>query len=228
MGIGWLTMKKQINKAITRFDALIFDFDGVLVESTDIKTRAFGALYEDYGQEIVDQVIAYHKINTGISRFRKFQYFQEKILGIPYQEVDGTLLSNEFSKIVVDAVVESSYVVGAKKFLEVHKDLIPMFVASGTPDNELHEIVERRDMLKYFVSVFGTPSTKGEIIKKVLQEHAFIPPRVLMIGDALADLDGARESGVGFIGRISGDDNPFPLGVDVISDLNALANYVWR
>jgi beta-phosphoglucomutase-like phosphatase (HAD superfamily) len=77
MGIGWLVMQKQINKMIARFDALIFDFDGVLVESTDIKTRAFGTLYENYGQEVVDQVIAHHKINTGISRFKKFQYFQE-------------------------------------------------------------------------------------------------------------------------------------------------------
>lgn len=228
MGIGWLVMQKQINKMIARFDALVFDFDGVLVESTDIKTRAFGTLYENYGQEVVDQVIAHHKINTGISRFKKFQYFQEKILGVPYEEVDGTLLSNRFSKIVVDAVVESSYVIGAKKFLEAHKDVIPMFVASGTPDNELHEIIERRDMMKYFVSVFGAPSTKGEIIKKLLQEHEFIPMRVLMIGDALADLEGARESGVGFIGRMSGDDSLFPLGVEVIPDLNALANYVWR
>lgn len=228
MGIGWLMMRKQINKAIAQFDALIFDFDGVLVESTDIKTRAFGALYEGYGRKVIDQVISYHKKNAGISRFKKFQYFQEKILGIHYEEVDGNHLSSRFSKIVVDAVVESPYVVGAKKFLENHNNVIPMFVASGTPENELHEIIERRNMLKYFVSVFGTPSTKGEIIKKLLQEYSFAPMRVLMVGDALADLEGARESGVCFIGRISGQDNPFPSEVDVIPDLTALAKYVWR
>jgi HAD superfamily hydrolase (TIGR01549 family) len=221
-------MQIQEIETLTRFDALVFDFDGVLVESTDIKTMAFAALYEQHGQEIVEQVTSYHAKHAGISRFKKFKYFQENFLGVSYTEAEGNFLSNQFSKLVVDAVVDSSYVTGAKEFLEAHKNTIPMFIASGTPNDELHEIVKRRDMLKYFVSVFGAPSTKGEIIKKLLQEHAFIPMRVLMVGDALSDFDGARESGVGFIGRISGDDNPFPPGVNVIPDLNALANYVWR
>ena len=30
-------------------EAVIFDFDGVIVESADIKTRAFIALYEEHG-----------------------------------------------------------------------------------------------------------------------------------------------------------------------------------
>jgi phosphoglycolate phosphatase-like HAD superfamily hydrolase len=221
-------MQIQEIETLTRFDALVFDFDGVLVESTDIKTMAFATLYKHHGQAIVEQVTSYHAKHAGISRFKKFKYFQENLLGLPYSEKEGNFLSNQFSKLVVDAVVDSSYVAGAKEFLETHINTIPMFIASGTPNDELHEIVKRRDMLKYFVSVFGTPSTKGEIIKKLLQDHAFAPMRVLMVGDALADLDGARESGVGFIGRISGDDNPFPPGVDVIPDLNALANYVWR
>lgn len=212
----------------TRFDALVFDFDGVLVESTDIKTMAFAALYEHHGQAIVEQVTSYHAKHAGISRFKKFKYFQENLLGLPYTEKKGNFLSNQFSKLVVNAVVDSSFVIGAKEFLEAHMNTIPMFIASGTPNDELHEIVKRRNMLKYFVSIFGSPSTKGEIIKRIVKRHSFDPSRVLMIGDALADLQGARESGAGFIGRISGEDNPFPPEVDVIPDLNALANYVWR
>ena len=69
---------------------------------------------------------------------------------------------------------------------------------------------------------------KNHDIKKLLKEYSFAPMRVLMVGDALADLEGARESGVCFIGRISGEDNPFPSEVDVIPDLTALAKYVWR
>ena len=50
-------------------EAIIFDFDGVLVESVDVKTRAFASLYEKYGQKVVAQVEDYHLNNGGIARF---------------------------------------------------------------------------------------------------------------------------------------------------------------
>ena len=42
-----------------RFDAIVFDFDGTLVKSSEVKTWAFGKLYEEYGEDIVRQVISY-------------------------------------------------------------------------------------------------------------------------------------------------------------------------
>ena len=49
--------------------AIIFDFDGVLVESVDVKTRAFCDMYSKYGEEIVEKVKEYHLSHGGISRF---------------------------------------------------------------------------------------------------------------------------------------------------------------
>lgn len=34
-----------------KFDAIVFDFDGVLVESVDVKTQAFATLYSEYGRK---------------------------------------------------------------------------------------------------------------------------------------------------------------------------------
>jgi len=44
--------------------AIIFDFDGVLVESVDIKTKAFAGLFEHEGDSIVRRVVAYHIKNA--------------------------------------------------------------------------------------------------------------------------------------------------------------------
>ena len=206
----------------SRFDALIFDFDGVLVESTDVKTKAFATLYAGYGPEIERRVVSYHEEHAGISRFRKFQYFQEVLLGLTYSDADGESLSARFSQLVVDAVVDAPFVAGARELLDAQKGQVQMFVASGTPDGELHEIVQRRGMMGYFVSVHGTPSTKGQIINKLLESYAWDRSKVLMVGDALADLDGAHQAGVCFLGRLSGDQNPFPADIDVIPDLRAL------
>ena len=42
-----------------RFDAIVFDFDGTLIASNEIKTWAFGELYKEYGDNIVQQIITY-------------------------------------------------------------------------------------------------------------------------------------------------------------------------
>lgn len=206
-----------------RFDAIVFDFDGVLVESADVKTRAFGALYVEHGPEIERQVVEYHLQHAGISRYRKFQHYQEQLLGIPYTDADGERLSAQFSRQVVDAIVAAPYVAGALEFLQKHTGSLPMFVASGTPDGELHEIVERRGMSTYFVSVNGTPETKAEILKRLIQTHHLAPARVLMVGDAMADLEGATQAGTAFLGREIAGHPVFPAGIELIPDLTHLA-----
>ncbi len=42
--------------SIENWQAIIFDFDGVIVESGDIKTQAFAELYRSYGEHVVTEV----------------------------------------------------------------------------------------------------------------------------------------------------------------------------
>jgi len=51
---------------VTDWQAIIFDFDGVLVESGDLKTRAFADLYQSYGETVVSKVVRYHSLNGGL------------------------------------------------------------------------------------------------------------------------------------------------------------------
>ncbi len=204
-----------------KYDAIVFDFDGVLVESVDVKTKAFAALYAGYGDSIVEKVTEYHLQHGGVSRFEKFRYYHEVLLGKTLTKDEEIQLGNRFSQYVEDAVVESAYVAGVYKFLENYHQLIPLFVASGTPDAELKRIVSRRKMTDYFVSVHGSPAQKGDIIQNILKDHGFKPDRVLMIGDAIADYEGAIVAGVKFIGRVMQYPKTYPFEADtlVLSDL---------
>ena len=65
------------------FKAVIFDFDGVLVESVDVKTNAFKKLFEKEPEEVVEKIIEYHLKNGGISRFEKFRYYYRHFLKRP-------------------------------------------------------------------------------------------------------------------------------------------------
>jgi phosphoglycolate phosphatase-like HAD superfamily hydrolase len=204
-----------------KYDAIVFDFDGVLVESVDVKTQAFGALYADYGEHIVEQVRAYHIQHGGVSRFEKFRYYHEVLLGKNLTDEEEMRLGDRFSEYVEDAVVKADYVAGAYELLENNYQSTPLFVASATPDRELKRIVARRNMSHYFVSVHGAPISKGAIIKDVLSKYRFDPDRVLMVGDAISDRQGAIAAGVKFVGRVMQypETYPFPLGTTVLPDL---------
>lgn len=199
-----------------KYDAIIFDFDGVLAESVDVKTRAFEALYAEYGDRIVEQVRDYHLQHGGISRFEKFRYYHEVLLGKTLTKDEENQLGDRFSQYVEDAVVESVYVAGAYNFLENYYQSIPLFVASGTPDVELKRIVSRRNMAHYFISVHGSPVKKGDIIQDILTKHSFNPDHVLMIGDAIADYEGAIAAGVKFMGRVMKYPETYPFSVETL------------
>ncbi len=209
--------------------AVIFDFDGVLVESVDIKTRAFAALYQDYGPEIEQAVVDFHLRNGGMSRYEKFRYYHRELLGKELSLTEEKKLGKQFSNLVYEGVINAPMVTGALEFLEEHQTAYEMHVASGTPHDEIQLIVKARNLSDFFLSVHGSPRSKTEIITDILSKHGYLPENVLMVGDALSDYQGAIESGVHFIGRArEGDDNPFSFSVITIPDLSILKDIAGR
>ena len=63
-----------------KVEQIIFDFDGVILDSHRIKTKTFYNLFSEYGFNIAKQVKLYHLQNSGISRKIKFKYIFKNIL----------------------------------------------------------------------------------------------------------------------------------------------------
>ena len=136
-------------------------------------------------------------------------------------------MGDRFSNLVEDAVVRASWTKGAVEFLEEYYFRVPLYVVSGTPTEELLRISDRRRISHYFRRIYGSPEKKGYLIKKILTDGGYIRERVIMVGDALTDYEGAIEAGVRFTGVVPADkDNVFPSFVKVIQDLFALRGIV--
>jgi len=204
---------------------VIFDFDGVLAESVDVKTRAFAHMYAPYGEDVVRKVVDYHKENGGLSRFEKFRYFHKMILKEPLSADKEQALGEIFSLLVMDAVVNAPWVPGALEFLKRFHAEMALFVASGTPDEEIKEIVKRRSMDHFFVSVHGAPATKAEIIDRICKTYGFARQTILMVGDARTDYEGAISARIRFVGRCPEGRGSFPSEVPVLEDLTKLHEY---
>ena len=205
-------------------DAIFFDFDGVLAESNEVKIEAFRRLYEPYGQDVVTEVIERHVQQEGVSRVVKLESFHRDLLGIELDEGGLADLAQTFSDLVEDAVVACHAVPGAIAALDVWAAHCPLFVVSGTPQDELRRIIGRRGMEGYFQTVYGSPRKKPDIVGEKLGDLGVDAARALFVGDSLTDYDCARDVGTHFLGRVPAwRTSRFPNGTVVVEDMWPLA-----
>jgi phosphoglycolate phosphatase-like HAD superfamily hydrolase len=92
-------------------------------------------------------------------------------------------------------------VLGALEFLNMAKERYLFFIASGTPQDELSDIVNTRGLTAYFTGIYGSPKTKPDIVKQIRSSYGFGNDEIVYVGDAQSDEDAARESGIVFIMR---------------------------
>lgn len=183
--------------------AIVFDFDGVLVESLDIKTSAFAKLFEKESPEAVRRVVDYHLKYSGVSRTVKFRTIYKEILKRELTESMFDGLCERFSQLVTQEVIEAPYVPGAHEFLKEHSSRYPCYVATGTPQSEAESIIKQRGMDLYFKKIFGSPTLKSESVKRVIESENAAPREVVYVGDALSDFEAASLHSVHFIARMT-------------------------
>ena len=205
--------------------AVIFDFDGVLVESLQIKKDVFASLFESFGPALLDKVMAYYALNEGISRLVKARHCYREFLARDLAEDELEAINRTYTERALRRVVECDWVPGAEAFLAAHRGRLRMFTASGTPEEELRRIAAERRMDHYFDRVCGSPRSKAEIIETLIADYGLDRTRCVMVGDAMADYRGARETGIRFIGRVvPGHASRFPPGTETLPDLTSLAD----
>ena len=181
-------------------DLWIFDFDGVLVDSVDIKTSAFAEIYRPYGAYVEGQVVAHHKENGGMSRFDKFAYYQSEFLGLEVTAEAIQKLSARFSGLVMRSVVMSEEVEGVSDILAYcGQHGFTCAIASATPQDEVRKIVEQRGWTKNFKFIFGAPQSKSNNIKKIMSVTSRTRAKTIFFGDSPNDLIAANECQIDFV-----------------------------
>lgn len=195
--------------------AIIFDFDGVLVESVDIKTETFKKLFVLESEYTIRRILDYHLRNGGVSRFEKFRYIYKDILKRELPEACFEDLCQRFSGIVTEEVAKAPYVKGAKDFLNNYATKYRCFVSSATPEPEIIDIIKKRKMSTFFLGIYGAPKKKSDIVRHILSRGNLSTKEAVYVGDALSDYHAAITNDVNFIARIHNNESIF-TGIDCI------------
>lgn len=178
---------------------IIFDFDGVIVDSVEIKGEAFREIYTTYGKEISDKVIEHHELNGGVSRFDKFRFYHNNFLKKEITENEIQKLSDDFSRIVLNKVIKSPYIGGVLSFIKKNFLEKNLFISTATPSDEIEKILLRRQINDYFTSVYGSPEKKDNHILKIIKKNRFNEDELVFIGDSTSDFEAAKKMNVKFI-----------------------------
>ena len=189
------------SKMINNYNTLVFDCDGVILNSNKVKTDAFYKAALAYGEEAAQALVEYHVENGGISRYKKFAYFLEKILPTFAANRTGPSL-DELLSHYADAVLQgllSCEVAEGLEELRLKTSDANWLIVSGGDQAELRKVFYERGLDKYFDGgIFGSPDNKIDILKREL-ENGNIKKTALFIGDSKYDYQAASKAGLGFL-----------------------------
>jgi beta-phosphoglucomutase-like phosphatase (HAD superfamily) len=213
-GIGLETTDKYTRKYIMQvcgksYQAMIFDFDGVLADSVEVKTDAFRQMFVAYGKEIQEKVVEHHRHHGGMTRKEKLVYYHKQFLGKNLTPARLSELCDTFSSLVVQKVIAAPQIPGAEAFLtRCRAENILCFVDSATPDDELARIVEQRGLSGYFEKILGSDRTKTRNLAWILETCDLLPSQCLFFGDAGSDREAALACDVDFMGIVPDETAP--------------------
>ncbi len=179
--------------------AIFLDFDGVVLDSVDIKTEALRQLFSEYDKDEVEDLIDYHVHAGGVSRYKKFEYFYRNILGRGITKDELKDLGEKFNKLVREKVLQADFIFGILEFIKRHKNDYIILVVSGTPDENIKEVVKDRNLDEYFDGVHGSPPGKSQLLSTLIEKYDIDKSNSIFFGDAITDMEAAKDNDLRFI-----------------------------
>ena len=181
---------------------IALDFDGTLVESNNIKDRAFETIFCEW-PEHMDTMMRWHLAHNSMERREKFRYFVEEILSMSGQNELVEKLTAKFGELTKDAIIGCPFVKGAEDFLEYIRNRYFVYLVSATPQKDLEQIIEAIGLNGYFKKVYGAPIKKTETLQNIMMTEKVTVNEIMYIGDSPEDQQCAKDLGIYFIGRQS-------------------------
>ena len=185
---------------LTKYKTIVFDCDGVILDSNVVKTEAYFRTAKNLGANDAQaqQLVDYHVKLGGISRYHKFDWYVREVLKQPVSDKAIQVLLDEFSRELEEGLMHCTIADGLQALREATKDAKWM-ILSGGDQQEIRDLFAKRDLAKHFDGgLFGSPDNKDTVLaREKANGHLQMP--ALFIGDSKYDHESSTNAGLDFI-----------------------------
>ena len=185
---------------------IVFDFDGVLVDSNNMKKEAFFELFS--GNKRV-QAVANGVLNAF---WQKTRY--EALREIFHKLGEGTsrtaqlvaTYNERYNDIVIDKIKSMGLIGDVYQTLDALSGKYALYINSATPTDALLRTVNALGIENFFKGIYGVSGfasildTKKLNLEKIMKGEEVNGNEILFVGDGEADLAAAKAYGCEFIG----------------------------
>jgi phosphoglycolate phosphatase-like HAD superfamily hydrolase len=185
---------------LKKYKSIVFDCDGVVLDSNVVKTEAYFRTAKNLGatDAQAQALVVYHVKLGGISRYHKFEWYLHEVLNQPVTEQAVQALLDEFARELEVGLMECAVAEG----LEDLRSATPQanwMILSGGDQQEIRALFAKRDLAKYFDGgLFGSPDNKDTVLAREIASGNLQFP-ALFIGDSKYDFEAANRAGLDFV-----------------------------
>jgi phosphoglycolate phosphatase-like HAD superfamily hydrolase len=178
---------------------IFWDFDGVILNSNEVRDKGFETVLRDFPKDEVDQLLSFHRKNGGLSRYLKFRYFFEEIKGEEISEEEINDWAAKFSVIMLNSLKNKSLLIReTNNFIQKNYRNYQTHIVSGSDQTELRELCKSLEIDHFFKSIHGSPTPKNDLVKMLIDKHNYNPTNGILIGDSINDFEAAKVNDLHF------------------------------
>lgn len=186
---------------LNNFRVILWDFDGVLMNSNTSRDQGFQKVLADYPVEQVKALMIYHHANGGLSRYVKFRYFFEEVRKEKVSDEQIQNLAGKFSAIMHQILFDEKLLIkDSMQFVIENFAKFKMHIVSGSDGIELNSLCKFLKIDKYFITIEGSPTAKNKLVNNLLLKFNYSVDECVLIGDSINDLEAAKINGIAFRG----------------------------
>jgi phosphoglycolate phosphatase len=183
---------------LDRFDVVVFDWDGTLIDSTATIARAIQRAAADLGLRVPDFDTASHVIGLGLH-----DALARAVPDLPAQRAAEFSARYRYHYLAGEASLE--LFAGARELLGWLQDLDKtLAVATGKSRAGLSRALDASGLRGAFATTRCADQTEPKphpaMLVEIAQELDVAPGRMLMVGDTTHDLQMAAAAGTGAVG----------------------------
>ncbi|MFF9028690.1 HAD family hydrolase [Streptomyces iakyrus] len=187
-------------------DTVVFDLDGVLVDSNEVKVACMRSALSDFGDALVEDFLREFRRTFGRSRREHFAAFHRDRLGGsdegPGFEEFLARYSGHYAELIAERYRQAPLCAGAAELVRALQGRgTPLHVATGTLTAEAENVLATAGLASAFTSVRGGERAKAQRLGEILRETEATAAarRTVLVGDSRQDLLAAAQAGTAFL-----------------------------